>query len=505
MGCPTDKQIYNPIFPLNEYIADGEPHVFGDRVYLFGSHDKEGGETFCMLDYVVYSAPVNNVKDWRCDGTVYCAKQDPDFSDRYKYMYAPDVVKGVDGQYYLYYAMAGGCFTGPIHVAVCNTPAGKYEYYGCVRNQDGAPYTRHVTFDPGVLNDSGEIWLYYGWALGIDESRLPKKFVPLASKLIKGMLKTLESRMFDKTKEEVKNESRGVMGANVVRLADDMLTVISEPSRIVPGQFDSMKTSFFGHAFFEANSIRKIGGTYYFIYSSENQHELCYATSKYPDRDFVYGGTIISGGEIGYKGRKATNRLNVTGNNHGSVERVNGEWYVFYHRHTHKSLYSRQACAEKITVMLDGQIPQVEVTSQGLNGGPLVAKGCYPAAIACNLTNGHMPHMMNGFNRKPMPHVTHQGKERFIAEIGDGTMIGYKYFAFTGKAILCLRFRGGALGTLSILADDDLLAKMSVKPSAGWTVAEALVEARGIKALYFKFSGKGSLDFISFEFANKED
>ena len=44
--------------PLNEYIPDGEPHVWGDRVYHYGSHDKEGGYTFCMQDYVVYSAPV---------------------------------------------------------------------------------------------------------------------------------------------------------------------------------------------------------------------------------------------------------------------------------------------------------------------------------------------------------------------------------------------------------------------------------------------------------------
>ena len=27
----------NPLFPLNEYVPDGEPHVFGDRVYLYGS------------------------------------------------------------------------------------------------------------------------------------------------------------------------------------------------------------------------------------------------------------------------------------------------------------------------------------------------------------------------------------------------------------------------------------------------------------------------------------
>ena len=50
------KQVYNPFLPIYECVPDGEPHVFGDRVYLYGSHDKEGGETFCMLDYTTYSA-----------------------------------------------------------------------------------------------------------------------------------------------------------------------------------------------------------------------------------------------------------------------------------------------------------------------------------------------------------------------------------------------------------------------------------------------------------------
>ena len=36
-------QVYNPYLPLYEYIPDGEPHVFGDRVYLYGSHDRAGG------------------------------------------------------------------------------------------------------------------------------------------------------------------------------------------------------------------------------------------------------------------------------------------------------------------------------------------------------------------------------------------------------------------------------------------------------------------------------
>ena len=29
------KQAFNPYLPSWEYIPDGEPHVFGDRVYVY--------------------------------------------------------------------------------------------------------------------------------------------------------------------------------------------------------------------------------------------------------------------------------------------------------------------------------------------------------------------------------------------------------------------------------------------------------------------------------------
>ena len=80
------KQIFNPYLPLNEYIPDGEPHVFGDRVYIYGSHDKENGNDFCMLDYVTYSAPVTDLKSWRYEGVIYKASKDPLYP-KYKYMY----------------------------------------------------------------------------------------------------------------------------------------------------------------------------------------------------------------------------------------------------------------------------------------------------------------------------------------------------------------------------------------------------------------------------------
>ena len=65
------KQVYNPYLPLWEYVPDGEPHVFGDRVYVYGSHDRFNGRVFCENDYVCWSAPVEDLSDWRYEGVIY--------------------------------------------------------------------------------------------------------------------------------------------------------------------------------------------------------------------------------------------------------------------------------------------------------------------------------------------------------------------------------------------------------------------------------------------------
>lgn len=432
------KQAFNPFLPLNEYIPDGEPHVFGDRVYHYGSHDREGGWTFCMDDYVVYSAPIDDLADWRCEGVSYRAEQDPDYSE-YKYMYAPDVVCGNDGRYYLYYCMAGeygyGGYSRPISVAVSDKPAGPFEYLGHVKYPDGSAMMKYVCFDPAVMNDNGTIRLYYGTQYDYEER---DDFDTNPEYL------EIETGMFGKTREQIleyrkhpescpsgdPNDKDSINGAVMAVLEDDMLTVKEAPHHIIP--YKVKGTSFEAHPFFEGSSMRKVGDTYYFIYCSWQNHELCYATSKYPDRDFVFRGTVVSNGDVGYNGRTVKEKTNMTGTTHGSIIEINGQWYVFYHRLTHKSDYSRQACAEKISIDKDGSVKQVEVTSCGLNSGPLEAKsGCrYPAVIACNLTNGHMPHGSNSVYQTEFPNVTNIGEDRFIAEIEDGTLIGYKYFNF---------------------------------------------------------------------------
>ena len=432
------KQVYNPFLPLSEYIADGEPHVFGDRVYHYGSHDREGGHTYCMNDYVVYSAPVDDLTAWKCEGVSYRANQDPDYEE-FPYMYAPDVVKGNDGNYYLYYCMAGeygvGGYSRPISVAVSKYPQGPFAYLDHVHFADGSIMKKYVCFDPAVMNDNGTIRLFYGTRYGFEEC----EDFDSNEEYIKQ-----EMEIFGKTREDIlsyrshpescksgnPNDPDSVMGPVMAVLCDDMVTIKEEPHHIIP--YKVKGTSFEAHPFFEGSSMRKIKDTYYFIYSSWQNHELCYATSAYPDRDFTFRGTIVSNGDIGFQGRTNDKKVAMTGTTHGSIEFINGEWYVFYHRLTHKSDYSRQSCAEKIRIDENGEIAQFEITSCGLNNGPLEAKAGlhYPSIIACNLTNGNMPHGSNSIYQIEFPNITNRGEDRFIAEIEDGTVIGYKYFSF---------------------------------------------------------------------------
>lgn len=482
------SQAFNPFLPLSEYIPDGEPHIFGDRVYLFGSHDREGGHTFCMDDYTVYSAPVDDLSDWRCEGVIYRADQDPDYPNR-KFMYAPDVVCGNDGRFYLYYCMSGefgvGGYFGPISVAVCDSPAGKYEYLGFVRFSDGSPMKKYVCFDPAVLNDNGTIRLYYGTQYQGESTDVLRS----DEEKLRDVMKR-----YNKSAEEILSASDNVNGACTLVLDDDMLTVRGEPRHIIPYETDG--TSFEEHPFFEAASMRKVGDKYYFVYSSMLNHELCYAVSDLPDRDFVFGGTIVSNGDVGLNGRTAAERLNMTGTTHGSIIEINNQWYVFYHRLTHKSDYSRQACAEKIEILADGSIPQTEITSCGLNGAPLIGKGRYPAPIACNITNGKMPHGSNKVYTDSFPNVNNCGKDRFIDEISDGTLIGYKYFSFENASSVGIVYRGDCCGKFDILTAEngEPIGCISVSPADNRTELHAEISPlNGVFPLYFVYRGRGTV------------
>lgn len=472
------KQVFNPYLPSYEYVPDGEPHVFGDRVYVYGSHDQFNGKAFCVRNYVCWSAPVDDLTDWKFEGEIYRKDQDrylPDAKDRR--LFAPDVQRGPDGRYYLYYAFD---FSGVIGVAVCDTPAGKYEYYENVHYEDGTVLgTReddYFQYDPGVLTDTdGKVYLYTGFR---PEREMAKRF-SLAKPTAPGAMVTL--------------------------LDQDMVTVRKGPNVFLPAGEEAVGTDFEGHGFFEAASIRKVGNLYYFLYSSENGHELCYATSTSPCGGFRYRGVVISNGDIGFHGR--TSSLNYTGTNHGGIEKIGNQWYVFYHRQTNGNPYSRQGCAEKIQLLADGSIPQAEITSCGLNDGPLPGKGSYNAGIVCNLMskNGAVAYVANTQVSSEHPYITQdgeEGKEQYITNMQDGAVAGYKYFRLEQLRQIGVQTRGTRKGKVLVKTalDGACIAEISLSVQESWTTSYVDVQIPdGITGLWFVYQGTGTIDFKMFE------
>lgn len=389
----TKKQITNPFLPFHECIPDGEPHVFGDRVYLYGSHDQEGGKSYCLLDYVCYSAPIDNLKDWRYEGVIFKKTDEPANPEGKMQLFAPDVCQGPDGRYYLYYVANG---LNRFSVAVCDTPAGKYQFLDYVKYEDGSLLLENWPFDPAVLNDDGKIYMYYGFSpTNLDFPGMPPK-------------------------DEI-------LGGSVVELAADMVTVVQKPKIVIPSETHSKGSGFEGHEYFEGPSIRKIGQLYYLVYSSVLSHELCYATSIYPDRDFTYGGTIVSNGDVGIDGRDEKNLVMDAGNNHGGMAKIGEQWYIFYHRHTNATDYSRQACAEPIHIQEDGKIRQVPITSCGLNGGPLNLDEPLSAFACCGLTNHRLRVLFAPKSESHFPYVTCDQGEYIAKGLENDSVMIFKY------------------------------------------------------------------------------
>jgi len=460
----------NPYLPSWEYIPDGEPHIFNDRVYIYGSHDRAHGYVFCQNDYVCWSAPVDDLRHWRSEGVIYQKTNDPLNRDGHMALYAPDVTCGPDGRYYLYYVLDKA---NVVSVAVCDTPAGEYKFYGYVKYADGTLLSEREgdepQFDPAVLTEGDKTYMYTGFGTIGDPSR-------------KGAIATV--------------------------LAPDMLTIVEDPVYIVPsGSYDE-NTSFAGHGFFEASSIRKVGDIYYFVYSSVLMTELCYATSKHPTKDFTYGGVVVSNCDLNIDTYKpAEKRVYPYGNNHGGMEKINGKWYIFYHRMTHGTWFSRQACVEEIEIQPDGKIAQVEMTSQGANGAPLDGRGKFPSYIACNLFNDNGPNSENRF-----PKIVQDDRDgenlteaAYIADITNGTVIGFKYFNFSGVKKITITTRAYGRGNFEVRTslDGELLGIIPVVSANIWTDFSAEVSIPdGVHALYFTYNGTGNPHLKEFALSN---
>lgn len=353
----------NPILPPDWYIPDGEAHVIGDYLYLYGSKD-QSKDHYCSTDY--YVARTKDFAEWEIKGPsfqshmakwakkskkhssvsgVKCFEDLPDHIKNYLpesarqipvediiksieaaadkslsdevLLYAPDAIER-DGTTYLYMCLSDDS----VGVAKATSPQGPFYNAKQVINDKSKMPIEGI--DPGVfIDDDGCAYLYWGQ-----------------------------------------------FNAKAAKLSKDMSEVIEET--FVEGILTEKE-----HHFHEGSSMRKRGETYYYVFADTSRGKattLAYATSKSPLGPFIYQGVIIDNVSCDPK----------SWNNHGSIEVVNGQWYVFYHRSCNNSEYFRRACAEKIAFDDNGLIKEVKMTSQGV-GDPFEVDEIIPAYCACEL------------------------------------------------------------------------------------------------------------------------
>jgi len=463
---------YNPFLPSWEYIPDGEPHVFEGRVYLYGSHDRFGGHAFCLNDYVGWSAPMDDLTDWRCEGTIYRKTDDPLNPDGRMCLYAPDVTRGPDGRYYLYYCLDKASV---LSVASADGPDGPFQFYGYVRDAAGGRLGERPgdegPFDPGVLTEGEVTYLTTGFCAAGDRSRT---------------------------------------GAKLTVLGPDMLTIAADPVTILPSEPYSRGSGFEGHEFFEAPSLRRRNDRYYLIYSSIVMHELCYAVSDRPTGGFRYGGVVVSNADLHIDGYKPADRpMAYGGNNHGSIVEVAGRWYVFYHRQTDGTFFSRQACLEPLEFREEGTIVQAPITSRGPLGRPLPGRGVFPAYIACHLfcREERLYTALTAWMDNRFPKLTQDGKDGdpeigYAANLMDGATVGFRDFELSGVRQVGIRVRGYCRGAFEVrpLWDGPCHGSIPVDYTNVWTdYRKEITLPDGVHSLYFTYvgEGRGSLASIS--------
>lgn len=399
----------NPYLPLWEYIPDAEPYVFEDpdnpgkyRLYVYGSHDTLK-TAYCGTDLVVWSAPIEDLSDWRCDGVIF----ESVVNGTADVLYAPDVALVEENGKKTYYLYPNNQSWGRTTM-VCKSdrPDGPFEVVnwkeGSTTETEGV-----LGFDPAVfVDDDGSVYGYWGfvesWWGKLDEDNMS-------------------------TLKEGETSKRNIPSY-------DQMTAFDYD----PTQFNIVQDENVGKwGFFEASSIRKVGNKYVFIYSrnglpeeptGKNYSQLAYGYSDSPEGPWKWGGIIVDAmGEIIPNENGGYDRTFAGGNTHGSICEINGQWYVFYHRNLHT--YARQAMVEPITVEWDEEsvadggevrISMAEVTSNGFFIEGLNPYAKHSAGIVSYLTGGASITPAYSEDTTTLP----------VVNIRNGVIAGIKYFNF---------------------------------------------------------------------------
>lgn len=442
----------NPYLPLWEHLPDGEPRVFEDpdnpgkfRAYIIGSHDITYS-AYCGNDIRMWSAPVEDLSQWRDEGPIFSHFVDGQWDT----MFAPDLVEVKDRNtgkktYYLYPHSRG--WRRVAMVCKGERPDGPFTPVNLTEDGRQCVPGSMIDFDPSVfieyVNDKKDpdyetgfrAYVYYGFQ---------------------------RSTAFELDQKNMYAIRPGTKVHDYFIPASERYGVVRDPAGTkYPALYKEQNPGDFN--FFEASSIRQVGNKYVMVFSGysgpdyglgSTNSALRYAFGDSPLGPWRSGGVLVdSRGVVPNENGSRLTTTNAAHNTHGSIEEINGQWYVFYHRPPRGFGNARQAMVAPVKItwdkkkVADGGIVKItaydpysknnewtasatdgttytgaEVTSEGFQIFGLPPYNYYSAGIACYMTGNHWLQDNHDVwnNSMDLAGITNQG------------IIGFKYFGFGG-------------------------------------------------------------------------
>ena len=545
------KGAHNPILPFYEHMPDGEPQVFWSkadeewRVYIYGSHDVTG-DAMCYTDYVTWSAPVYDLSDWRDEGVILDISEGDPYGG--KKLYAPDVA--YDLQTDTYFQAANEAFS-TIVLRVADNPAGPWD-----QKQAYWVTSFKKAYDPSVYIEDGVI--YVAGACRRDEEIIgnPEVFQAL-------------------TDDGFTSGSGQICGIYQLK-ADpqdgdgiEKISFMPNDNRIYTPIYEG--ASLFGwcedlgvYLFLYVGNEQGADGTTYnsgigYMWTEDLMNGPWHYGDNGIENDVPEGveqtliggyGNIISDtsgriyrdpetGEMTFRDFPTY----LHGNNHGSMEKINGNWYFNGHRQTNGNTFSREAVMGKLGLAKKEEtgepvITPMEFTSSGPSDSLdaykvqearftnyLLASEDSPAA-AVEETNPAYSQIEEGIS----PYVAaSRDKEAThaspITNLQKGNIAGFQYLDFgpdernvtlkmliskpdgavDGSADIYLdapseEAGGKKIGTIS-LAASDLSEETEEGGGALWSWASGAVDepVSGVHGLFLVFSGEESGQICMFD------
>ena len=296
------------LFP-GDYMADPAAHVFGGRLFVYPSHDREtgipeqdDGSHFDMVDYHALEIKGDPMSGEVIDHGVMLRLEDVPWAKRQ--LWDSDVAEK-DGKYYLYFSAKDHDDVFHIGVAIADRPEGPFV-------AEPKPIAGSYSIDPCVFKDAdGAHYIVFGglWGGQLQRYRDNK---PVYSATEDTLPKDNRSAL-----EPLDDEP--ALCPKIARLSDDRRSFAEPPRDLVILDETGAPLAAGDHArrFFEASWLYYKDGLYHFSYSTGDTHLICDAVSETLYGPYRFDRVLLTP-QVGWT-------------THHCVTEVDGKWYLFHH------------------------------------------------------------------------------------------------------------------------------------------------------------------------------